>query len=716
MPYFRFSLSQSSLVVAAVLSLSPLVFGDPPMSAGPWKYPVSQTGDTIEDYHGEKVADPYRWLEDLDSDETKEWVENQNKVTFAYLDNLPARAKIEARLTELWNYERFGLPRKRGGKYFYTRNDGLQNQSVLYVADSPDAAPRELLDPNKLAADGTVALSGTSISKDGRLLAYGLAASGSDWNEWRVRDVASGKDLDDHIKWVKFSSASWLPDGSGFFYSRYDEPPPGQAFVKANYYQKLFFHKIGDPQEKDQLIYERKDHKEWGFGGGVTDDGKFLIINVWRGSEPKNQIFYKRLGDPSANVIELVTGFDAEYSFVDNDGDTFWVSTDSEAAKRRLIAIDVAKPERENWKTVIPESDATLTDVSVVGEVFVADYLRDAHSQVLLFDLQGKKLREVALPGIGSAGGFGGERGDSETFYSFTNYITPGTIFRYDTATGKTSVFRAPKVAFDPSQFESRQVFYTSRDGTRIPMTITSKKGLQLDGNNPTILYGYGGFNNALTPGFSPALVTWFEMGGVYAVPNLRGGGEYGREWHEAGMRNKKQNVFDDFIAAAEYLIAQKITRPEKLAIRGGSNGGLLVGAVMTQRPELFGAAVPAVGVMDMLRFHKFTIGWAWVGEYGSSDDAEHFKFLKAYSPLHNIKPKMSYPPTLIVTGDHDDRVVPSHSFKFAATLQQAQAADRPALIRIETKAGHGAGKPTSKLIREAADVYAFLADALQVK
>jgi prolyl oligopeptidase len=669
--------------------------------------------DHVDNYHGTEVADPYRWLEDPDSDETKAWVAAQNKVTFDYLAKIPQRAAIESRLTQLWDYERYSLPVKKGGRYFYTRNDGLKNQSVLYVADSIHSAPRELLDPNKLSADGTIALAGWSVSDDGKRLAYSLASAGSDWNEWKVLDVDTGKTLSDHLKWVKFSGASWSHDNGGFYYSRYDEPE-GKQFTKANYYQKLFYHKLGEPQTSDQLVYNRDDEKEWGFHGHVTDDGRYLLIVVWKGSEPKNQIFYKDLQSPDAPVVELIAGFNADYDFIDNDGATFWFSTDHGAPQRRIIAVDLAKPDREAWRTLVPEDKATLVGVTRVGDSLVADYLQDAHSAVKVFDLKGNFRREVPLPAIGSAGGFRGERGDNETFYSFTNYTTPGTIYRYDVASGQSSIFRQPKLKFNPDDYESQQVFYSSKDGTRVPMTIVHRRGLKLDGNNPTVLYAYGGFNISMTPGFSVSTLAWLERGGVYAVPNLRGGGEYGREWHEAGQKHRKQNVFDDFIAAAQWLIDNKYTRSEKLAIRGGSNGGLLVGAAMTQRPELFAAAVPAVGVMDMLRYHKFTIGWAWVAEFGSADDPEHFPNLLKYSPLHNLKPGTRYPATMIVTGDHDDRVVPAHSFKYAATLQAAHAGDTPALIRIETRAGHGAGKPTAKLIAEAADVMAFLVKELK--
>jgi prolyl oligopeptidase len=678
-------------------------------------YPATQRSEQVDDYHGVKVPDPYRWLEDVDSPATKTWVEQQNKVTFGFLEQIPQRQKIRERLTQLWNYERFGLPVKRGDRYFYTRNDGLQNQAVLYVADSLDAPPRILLDPNGLSQDGTVALAGWTPSEDGKLLAYGLASAGSDWREWKVREVETGNDLLDRVQWVKFAGASWAHDGSGFYYSRYDEPKPGEQYTGINYFQKLFFHRLGDSQSKDVLIYERPDQKEWGFDGHVTEDGRYLVISVWRGSEHKNQVFYRDLTKPNAAVVELITGFDFEYEFVGNEGSTFWFATDADAPLRRLIEVNVTQPDKKNWRTLIPESQEVLEGVGLVGDSFCALYLKDAASRVKIFDLTGKPVRDVDLPAIGSVSGFGGRRNRSETFYSFTSFVDPGSIYRYDVATGTTQVFRQPKLAFQPDQFETKQVFVTSKDGTRVPMFITHRVGLKLDGTNPTILYAYGGFNVSQTPSFSVSNMVWLEQGGVYAVANLRGGGEYGRVWHEAGMRNRKQNVFDDFIAAAEWLIANRYSVPEKLAIRGGSNGGLLVGAAMTQRPELFGAAIPAVGVMDMLRYHKFTIGWAWAAEYGSSDDADQFRTLHAYSPLHNLQAGKKYPATMVMTADHDDRVVPGHSFKFAAALQTAQSGDAPALIRIETRAGHGAGTPTTKLIESAADALAFLCKSLHV-
>jgi prolyl oligopeptidase len=679
----------------------------------PLVYPQAAKVEHVDDYHGTLVADPYRWLEDPDSEATKAWVEAENQVSFAYLEAIPARERIKERLTQLWDYEKYGVPFKKGERYFYFKNDGLQNQSVFYTMTTLEGEPTVLLDPNTLSEDGTVALAGLSISEDGKFLAYSLSSSGSDWQEWKVRDVESGQDLADHLKWVKFSGASWTQDNQGFFYSRYDEPNDTTKLQEANYFQKLFYHQLGTLQAADVLVYERPDEKEWGFDGSVTEDGTHLIISVWKGTDSKNLIFYKDLSTAEAPVIELINTFEANYSFIEHEGALFWFQTDLEAPRGRVIAVDIGQPNRDNWKEVIPQAAETLGGVGILNHQFVASYLKDAHTQIKIFSLEGSLVREVALPGLGSAGGFSGKREDTETFYSFTGFTTPNTIYRYNMVTGKSTVFRQPEVDFNPADYETKQVFYESKDGTKIPMFITHKKGLKLDGHNPTYLYGYGGFNASLTPGFSVSNLVWMEMGGVYALPNLRGGGEYGEDWHQAGTKLKKQNVFDDFIAAAEWLTAHQYTSPAKLAIGGGSNGGLLVGACMTQRPDLFGAALPAVGVMDMLRFQKFTIGWAWVADYGSSDNPEEFKALYAYSPLHNLKPGTAYPATLITTADHDDRVVPAHSFKFAAALQENHKGEAPVLIRIETKAGHGAGKPTTKVIEEAADRWAFLVRTL---
>jgi prolyl oligopeptidase len=677
-------------------------------------YPHTPRTDTVDNLHGVEVPDPYRWLEEIDSEHTQVWITAQNQLTFDYLAQIPPRESIARRITELWNFEKYGVPFKRGGRYFFTRNDGLQDQDVLYWLDSLEVEPQLLLDPNQLSADGTVALTGYSVSDDGRLLAYGLSASGSDWQEWRVREVEAGRDLDDYLAWVKFSGASWTGDNAGFFYSRYDEPAEGAEYKGANYYHKLYYHRLGTTQASDELVYERPDQKEWGFDGQVTEDGCYLVISVWRGTDRENGVFYRDL-EHDGRVVELLDRFDASYLFAGNDGPLFYFMTDLEAPLSRVVGIDITRPDPSNWQEIIPESSDALQAVSLVGGRFAARYLHDAHSRVVVLDKAGNRLHEVDLPGIGTVEGFGGRHDDPETFYLFTGFTTPGTVYRYQVDSGQGEVFRQPRIGFEPEAYVTHQVFCRSQDGTRIPMYISHKQGLALDGNNPTYLYGYGGFNIPLTPAFSVSHLVWMEMGGVYAQANLRGGGEYGKPWHEAGMKLRKQNVFDDFIAAAEWLIENRYTRSPRLAIGGGSNGGLLVGACLTQRPELFGACLPRVGVLDMLRFHTFTIGWAWASDYGSPDDPEEFQALLAYSPYHNVKPGMAYPATLIATGDHDDRVFPGHSFKFAAALQAAQAGPAPTLIRVETKAGHGLGKPTSKLIEEAADLWAFLVHVLEM-
>ena len=684
-----------------------------PAPAQTLQYPAARKSDVVDDYHGTRVPDPYRWLEDPDSPESRAWIEAQNRLTAAYLAEIPARATIRQRLTKLWNYPKYGAPFRKAGRYFFLKNDGLQNQSVLYKQASLEATPETLLDPNILSEDGTVALSTLAVADNGRLLAYGTAASGSDWEEFRVRDVVTARDLSDHLKWIKFSGASWTKDGAGFFYSRYPEPTD-KALTDVNRFQRLYYHRLGTDQAQDVLVYERPDQPDWGMNGEVTDDGRYAVLTVWLGTDRRNRVYYRDLKDPrhpriTGEVVRLLDDFDASYAFVGNDGPVFYFLTDLDAPRKRVIAIDTRHPERGGWRELIPQGQDVLEGVQIIHDTFVANYMHDASSRLRLCALDGRMLKDLELPTLGSIGSISGERTDDEMFYAFTSFLYPTTIFRYDFKSGATSVFKAPTIDFDPSRYETKQVFYTSKDGTRVPMFITYKKGLTLDGSNPTYLYGYGGFNISLTPSFSVAMLVWLEMGGVYAVPNLRGGGEYGEEWHQGGMHEKKQNVFDDFIAAAEYLIAQRYTSPAKLAIAGGSNGGLLVGAAMTQRPELFGAALPAVGVMDMLRFHKFTIGWAWVTDYGSADSAAQFPYLYKYSPLHNIRAGTRYPATLVTTADHDDRVVPGHSFKFTATLQAAQAGPQPVLIEIETKAGHGAGKPTSKVIEEQADRIAFL-------
>jgi prolyl oligopeptidase len=675
-----------------------------------FEYPEARKGDVVDDYHGTQVADPYRWLEDPDSEETRTWVEAQNAVTFPYLESLPSREKIKNRLTTLWDYPKYGAPYERGGRYFFSKNDGLQNQSVQYVQESLDDEPRVLIDPNTLSEDGTVALGGMSISRNGKFMAWATNVSGSDWRTWYVRNIDTGEDLDDKVEWSKFSGASWDEKGEGFYYSRYDAPAEGDEFESANYFQKLYYHKVGTSQSDDVLIYERADEKEWGFGGGVTESGDYLIISVWKGTSPMNQLFYLDLRTPGAEVKELISVFEADYGFVGHDDNIFYLSTDLDAPKKRLVAVDIENPAKSEWYELIAEKDITLQGISMInGNEFVGQYMKDAHSVVYRFDIHGHQIGEVALPGIGTVGGVGGDRVDTETFYVFTSFLYPPTIFKYDFTTGESSMFREPEIDVDLSGYETKQVFFPSKDGTKIPMFIVHKKDIKLDGSNPALLYGYGGFNISMTPYFSISRLAWVEMGGVFVVVNLRGGGEYGEEWHQQGMLKNKQNVFDDFIGAGEFLIAEGYTSKDKLACQGGSNGGTLVGAVVNQRPDLFAAAIPAVGVMDMLRFHLFTIGWAWVSDYGSSEDPDMFPTLHAYSPYHNLVDGTEYPAIMVTTADHDDRVVPGHSFKYAARLQEAHAGANPVLIRIETKAGHGGGKPTSKVIEEVADQWAFL-------
>ncbi len=697
----------------ALFILCPLAIVSAADSQTAFKYPPGPTSNQVDDYSGTKVADPYRPLENPDAPESRKWIEAENKITFDFLKTIPERDGIKKRLTEVWDYERFGVPFKEKDRYFLSKNSGLQNQNVLYTSTNLFVQPRELLDPNTLAKDGTIALGGMEVSDDAKLLAYGLATAGSDWQQWKVRDVETGKDRQDILDWIKFSGASWKKDGSGFFYSRYDKPDEKNKLRSQVYGHKLFFHQLGTPQSQDKLIYERPDQKEWLFNAEVTDDGRYLVIIVQRGTDPKNRIFYKDLADPNSKVVELLDKADAEYNFLGNEGAVFAFKTDLNAPLGRIVSIDTAKGLPPQIKELVPQSSDKLEAVSVVGDRFIAVYLKDAKSLVKLFKPDGSPDGEIALPGIGSAGGFTGKRKDRETFYSFTSFTTPTSIFRYDFDKRQSELLFQPKVKFNPDDYTTEQVFYNSADGTRIPMFISYKKGMKRDGQNLTYLYGYGGFDISETPSFNPAILVWMEMGGIFALPNLRGGGEYGEKWHEAGMLHVKQNVFDDFIAAAQYLIDNKFTSTPKLAIGGGSNGGLLVGACITQRPDLYGAALPAVGVMDMLRFQKFTIGWAWTSDYGSSEKKGDFPFLYAYSPLHHIARGCCYPATLITTADHDDRVVPAHSFKFAATLQAAQGCDKPTLIRIETKAGHGAGKPTTKIIEETADRWAFLVKEL---
>lgn len=682
------------------------------------KYSETRRVDHVDEYHGVKVPDPYRWLED-DVRENKDvaaWVEAKNKEAFGYLKTIPEREPIRKRLNELWNYEKFGTPFKAGGRYYYYHNSGLQNQSVLFTQDSLEDEAAVFMDPNSWSKDGTVALSGTQFSDDGRYVAYGVQEAGSDWRKWKVRDIATGKDLDDELNWVKFNSPDWTKDGKGFFYARYPDPSGDAEFQALNLNMKVYYHRVGTSQDLDVLVYENPAEPSWGYQAEVTEDGRYLVITVWKGTDDKYRVIYKDLKELYGLPTDLISTFDNEFTLIGNDGSNFFFKTDLEAPRRRVISIDVRKPDAKNWKEVIPQREETLRGVGLVGNTFVASYLKDAKTQINIHSMKGDFIREVEFPGIGSASGFGGKRGDTDTFYSFSSFATPPSIYRYDILTGKSELFRQAKVKFNPDDYEVKQVFYESKDGTRVPMFLSHKKGLKLDGMNPTLLYGYGGFNIPLTPRFSISRVAWMEMGGVYAQANLRGGGEYGEKWHKAGTKLKKQNVFDDFIAAAEWLIENKYTSTPKLAIQGGSNGGLLVGACMTQRPDLFGACLPAVGVMDMLRFHKFTAGRFWVDDYGSSDNEDEFKALLKFSPYHNLKDGVKYPATMVTTADTDDRVVPGHSFKFAARLQEAHGGDAPVLIRIETKAGHGAGKPTAKIIEELTDAWAFLVKNLDMK
>ena len=675
-------------------------------------YPATQKLDHIDTYHGVKVTDPYRWLEEdvRESDRVKEWVDAQNQVTFSYLESLPRRQAIEQRLTELWDYAKFGTPFRYAGRYYFFRNNGLQNHHVLFVADSLDGPRRELLNPNTWSEDGTVALGGIAPSEDGRYIAYGIQDSGSDWRTWKVRDIETGQDLSDTLKYLKFTGLAWDPQSAGFFYAKYPDPSEDEQFQSANLNMKVMYHRLGTPQSQDVVVYHRPDQPKWGYGTGVTNDGRYLIITVWVGTDDKYRVLYKDLHHPYAAPVDLICEFKNLYSFIENDGPVFYFHTDLDAPNGRVIAIDIRKPQPEHWQEIIPETPQPLESVSVINNLFVISYLKDVTTAVKLFTLDGRHLRDVTLPGPGTAAGFSGRRADTETFYNFESITTPDSIYRYDLITHESTLIERAAVKLDTDDYITEQHFYHSKDGTRIPIFIAYKQCMQRNGGNPTLLYAYGGFNITIAPRFSVSLMAWMEMGGIYAVANLRGGGEYGKTWHEAGKRFLKQNVFDDFIAAGEYLISENYTSSDKLAIMGGSNGGLLVGACMTQRPDLYAAAVPAVGVMDMLRFDQFTAGRFWVDEYGSvSESPEMFAYIKGYSPYHNLTPGTHYPATLITTADTDDRVVPSHSFKFAARLQETHHGSDPVLIRIETRAGHGSGKPTSMIIEEQADIYAFL-------
>ena len=680
-----------------------------PLAAQTLSYPATQRGTVADVQFGETVADPYRWLEnDVRQDgKVRDWVTAQNSVTDAYLATLPGRAEIARRLKGLWNYERYGIPQQAGGRYFYTRNTGLQNQAVLYVRDTPDGTPRLLIDPNLWAKDGATALADWEPSDDGRRIVYSIQDGGTDWRTLKVLDVASGQVMTDEIRFVKTSNGSWAKDGTGFYYSRFPEPAAGDTFQAVNLNSKIYYHTLGTPQSADRLIYQTPDHPKFGHYASVTDDGRWLVIYTSEGTDPRNDISILDLTTPGATPRPLFTGLKNNWSVAGNTGSQFWFVTDLDAPRLRVVKVDVAAATPAPLP-VIAEDKATLQGAAIVGGKLLVEYLVDARSEVRVHGLDGSMVRTVALPGIGSVGGFGGKADDRETFFSFASFNTPSAIYRYDIATGKATPFALPKVAFDPADYVVEQRFYPSKDGTKIPLFVVHRKGLDLAKGAPTMLYGYGGFNVSLTPSFSPANLAWMDMGGVYAQASLRGGGEYGNAWHDGGRLANKQNVFDDFIAAGEYLIAQGITTKAKLAVRGGSNGGLLVGAVVNQRPDLFAAALPAVGVMDMLRFDRFTAGRYWTDDYGYPDKAADYRVLRAYSPYHNIVAGKEYPAVLVTTADTDDRVVPGHSFKYTAALQAAPTGDKPHLIRIETRAGHGSGKPTDKVIEEYTDLWAF--------
>ena len=707
--------SAAALCAASMMS-TPVA---PSLAAqSPLHYPVTRKSDQVDTYFGTQVADPYRWLEDTDSPETKQWVTAENALTFDYLGAIPERAAIKEQLTRIWNYPKYAVPLKRGKSYFYTENSGLQNQAVLYMKRGLKGEKKLVLDPNTLSTDGTVALGPWNATENGKYLAYAVANAGSDWEEIRVRDIEKAKDLPDTLKWVKFSGIAWTKDNKGFFYSRYAEPKSENAMLAKNEGQKLYYHRVGDPQAKDQLILERPDHPRWNINATVSDDGEYVIIYVVDGTNPKNRIYFIDLGNPGKPkldnpLVTLIDDAESQNRVIDNAGDVFFMQTNQDAPLGRVVQVDINKPAKRYWRTVIAEGADKMEDVELIGGHFVVHTLKDAHSVLQLYGLRGGLAETIKLPGIGTIAAISGKPDEWEMFYSYVSYLQPASIYHYDIEKRRQTPFSIAKLPVDSTGFETRQIFASSKDGTRIPIFVTAKKGLTLDGSHPTILYAYGGFDINQTPVFSPSMLQWVSMGGVFAVAVIRGGGEYGRAWHEAGMLAKKQNVFDDFIAAGEYLISQKYTSSKKLAIRGGSNGGLLIGAVETQRPDLAAVALPEVGVMDMLRYQKFTIGGAWAPEYGTSDDSTQFKTLLAYSPLQNIKPGTSYPATFITTADHDDRVVPGHSFKFAATMQAAQSGPAPVLIRIDTRAGHGGGKPTSKQIDLATDELAFTAKNL---
>jgi prolyl oligopeptidase len=668
-------------------------------------YPTTDTVNQVDDYHGSKVADPYRWLEEDTAAAVKNWVNSQNDVTQDYLSQIPYRQAIAERYTDLFNFPKVSAPSRAGEYFFFYKNDGLQNQSVIYVQKGLKGQPEVFVDPNALSKEGTTTVNLLGSDESDKYMAVTRSVAGSDWSEIRVMDIESKKELKDQLKWVKFSGAAWYKDG--FFYSRYPAPAKGQELSGNNQYHSIYYHKLGDDQTKDKLVYEDRKNPNMYHNCGVTEDYKYLVMYAAPGTD--GFATYIKDLEKDGPFVALFPGSTNKSSIAQHLGNgRFLAQTDIDAPNYRLIEIDAAKPDKANWKTIIAESKNLLEGCSTVGKKLFASYLQNATTRIYQMDYDGKNKKEIQLPGLGSAGGFYGEEKDDFTFYSYSSFVYPGAIFKYDLKTGKSEEFFETKLKFDPADYEEKQVFYPSKDGTKVSMFVVHKKGLKLDGKNPTFLYGYGGFNISMTPGFSASRLILLENGGVFAMPNLRGGGEYGENWHQGGMLLKKQNVFDDFIAAAEYLIKEGYTSKEKLAISGGSNGGLLVGAAMTQRPDLFAVAFPAVGVMDMLRYHKFTVGKGWIPEYGSADDPKYFSYLKGYSPLHNLKPGVKYPSTMVTTADHDDRVVPAHSFKFAAQLQKSHKGENPVLIRIETNAGHGAGKPTSKIIEEVADQWSF--------
>ncbi len=696
-----------ALAAAAVLAATSA-------AAASLAYPPAPRGNQVDRFHGIEVPDPYRTLEDIDAPATRAWVEAEARLSRDYLAAIPGRDRLAARLRQLWQVERWEAPQRFGTHWFFAHSDGMQNQAVLLTTDGPDHPARVLLDPNTLSADGTVAFKGAAYTADGSLMAYGLSEAGSDWEVWRVRDVASGRDLPDEIRWVKSAGAAWRSDRQGFFYSGYTPTPAGESLKAPNQYQKIFYHRLGTSQDQDTLVYTRVDDPDWFVAAQVTDDGRYLVVTANHGDDVRNTLAVADLAAPALDLRPLIAEPAASYTLVGSVGTTLYVQTDDGAPRYRVIAIDLARPGRDYWKTVVAESADTLDTVTLVGGQLLAQYLHDAHSQVRRYDRDGRALGVLALPGIGAVYGFAGHDDDAVTYYGFNGYTAPAAVYRLDLRSGRSGPWRAPQVAgFDPRRYATRQVFCRSRDGTRVPLFIVARKDVVLDGDNPTLLYGYGGFNISIAPEFRPDIAGWLDLGGVYVVATLRGGGEYGRAWHEAGMKAYKQNVFDDFAAAAQYLIERHWTRPGRLAINGRSNGGLLVAATAAQHPERFAAAVPEVGVMDMLRFGEFTVGKGWESDYGSVDDAGEFRALLAYSPYHNVRAGFPYPPMLILTGDHDDRVFPAHSFKYAAALQHADPDGKPLLLRVEPRAGHGAGMPLSKRIDATADIYAFVLQAM---